>query len=99
MAPASQKLEPPGISERFTRAPYKQSCPATSCGLREGLGGEKGQEPGPTDDRATTNRPVNYRDNNFTQFIDRIVLDRRVQTFLDRASFRQVTYSQEDAAV
>jgi endonuclease/exonuclease/phosphatase family metal-dependent hydrolase len=47
----------------------------------------------------TTDRPLSCRDNSFTQFIDHILLDLRVQALLDPASFRQVTYRQEDKAV
>jgi endonuclease/exonuclease/phosphatase family metal-dependent hydrolase len=43
--------------------------------------------------------PVSCRDNTFTEFIDHIVVDRRVLPWVDRSSFRQVTYRQADKAV
>ena len=43
--------------------------------------------------------PVSCRDNTFTEFIDHIVVDRRVVPWVDRSSFRQVTYRQADKAV
>jgi endonuclease/exonuclease/phosphatase family metal-dependent hydrolase len=43
--------------------------------------------------------PVSCRDNTFTEFIDHIVVDRRVVPWVDRSSFHQVTYRQQDKAV
>jgi endonuclease/exonuclease/phosphatase family metal-dependent hydrolase len=43
--------------------------------------------------------PVSCRDNKFTEFIDQIVVDRRVLPWVDRSSFRHVTYRQADKAV
>jgi endonuclease/exonuclease/phosphatase family metal-dependent hydrolase len=47
----------------------------------------------------TQERPVSCRDNTFTEFIDDIVVDHRVVPWVDRTSFRQVTYRQADKAV
>jgi endonuclease/exonuclease/phosphatase family metal-dependent hydrolase len=47
----------------------------------------------------TQDLPVSCRDNTFTEFIDRIVVDQRVLPWVDRSSFRQVTYRQQDKAV
>jgi endonuclease/exonuclease/phosphatase family metal-dependent hydrolase len=47
----------------------------------------------------TQEMPVSCRDNMFTEFIDHIVVDRRVLPWVDRSSFRQVTYRQQDKAV
>jgi endonuclease/exonuclease/phosphatase family metal-dependent hydrolase len=47
----------------------------------------------------TQDMPVSCRDNTFTEFIDHIVVDRRVLPWVDRSSFRQVTYRQADKAV
>jgi endonuclease/exonuclease/phosphatase family metal-dependent hydrolase len=47
----------------------------------------------------TQDMPVSCRDNTFTEFIDHIVVDRRVLPWVDRTSFRQVTYRQADKAV
>jgi endonuclease/exonuclease/phosphatase family metal-dependent hydrolase len=47
----------------------------------------------------TENMPVSCRDNTFTEFIDHIVIDRWVVPWVDRSSFRQVTYRQADKAV
>jgi endonuclease/exonuclease/phosphatase family metal-dependent hydrolase len=43
--------------------------------------------------------PVSCRDNTATEFIDHIVVERRVLPWVDRTSFRQVTYRQADKAV
>jgi hypothetical protein len=43
--------------------------------------------------------PVSCRDNPFTEFIDYLVVDRRVLPWVDRRSFRQVTDRQQDKAV
>lgn len=40
--------------------------------------------------------PVSCRDNEFTEFIDHIVFDKRAIAFVDRSSFRHVTYRQAD---
>ena len=47
----------------------------------------------------TQGMPVSCRDNMFTEFIDHIVVDRQVLPWVDRSSFRQVTYRQADKAV
>ena len=47
----------------------------------------------------TQEMPVSCRDNTFTEFIDHIVVDRRVLPWVDRSSFRQITYRQADKAV
>jgi endonuclease/exonuclease/phosphatase family metal-dependent hydrolase len=47
----------------------------------------------------TDNMPVSCRDNSFTSFIDHIVTDLRATAFVDRSSFRQVTFRQADQAV
>jgi endonuclease/exonuclease/phosphatase family metal-dependent hydrolase len=47
----------------------------------------------------TQEMPVSCRDNTLTEFIDRLVVDRRVLPWVDRTSFRQVTYRQQDKAV
>jgi hypothetical protein len=39
------------------------------------------------------------RDNTFTEFIDHIVVDPRVLPWVDRTSFRHVTYRQADKPV
>jgi hypothetical protein len=43
--------------------------------------------------------PVSCRDNTFTEFIDHVVVDRRVLPCVDRTPFRQITYRQVDKAV
>ena len=47
----------------------------------------------------TQEMPVSCRDNTFTEFIDHLVVDPRVLPWVDRTSFRQVTYRQADKAV
>jgi endonuclease/exonuclease/phosphatase family metal-dependent hydrolase len=47
----------------------------------------------------TQDMPVSCRDNMLTEFIDHIVVDRRVVPWVDRTSFRQMTYRQADKAV
>jgi endonuclease/exonuclease/phosphatase family metal-dependent hydrolase len=47
----------------------------------------------------TQEMPVSCRDNTFTEFIDHLVVDWRVLPWVDRSSFRQVTYRQADKAV
>jgi endonuclease/exonuclease/phosphatase family metal-dependent hydrolase len=47
----------------------------------------------------TQDMPVSCRDHTFTEFIDHLVVDRRVLLWVDRTSFRQVTYRQADKAV
>jgi endonuclease/exonuclease/phosphatase family metal-dependent hydrolase len=44
----------------------------------------------------TQDMPVSCRDHTFTEFIDHLVVDRRVLPWVDRTSFRQVTYRQAD---
>jgi endonuclease/exonuclease/phosphatase family metal-dependent hydrolase len=46
----------------------------------------------------TQDMPVSCRDHTFTEFIDHIVVDKRVVPWVDRSSFRQVTYGQPDKA-
>ena len=48
---------------------------------------------------ATENMPISCRNNEFTEFIDHIVFDRRWTAFVDRSSFRQVTFRQADKSV
>jgi endonuclease/exonuclease/phosphatase family metal-dependent hydrolase len=47
----------------------------------------------------TQDMPISCRDNKYTEFIDHILVDRRVLPWVDRTSFRQVTYRQADKAV
>jgi hypothetical protein len=47
----------------------------------------------------TQDTPISCRDNKFTEFIDHIVVDRRMVTWVDRTSFRHITYRQADKAV
>jgi len=47
----------------------------------------------------TQDMPVSCRDNQFPEFIDHIVVDRRVLPWVDRTSFRHITYRQADKAV
>ena len=47
----------------------------------------------------TQDMPISCRDNKFTEFIDHIVVDRRVRPWVDRTSFRQVTDRQADTPV
>ena len=47
----------------------------------------------------TRDMPISCRDNKFPEFIDHIVVDRRVVPWVDRTSFRHVTYRQADKAV
>ena len=47
----------------------------------------------------TQDMPVSCRDNTFTEFIDHIVFDRRSVAWVDRTSFRQITYRQADKEV
>jgi endonuclease/exonuclease/phosphatase family metal-dependent hydrolase len=44
----------------------------------------------------TDQMPISCRNNQFTEFIDHIVLDRRSAAWIDRSSFRQVEYRQAD---
>ncbi|MEE4380244.1 MAG: endonuclease/exonuclease/phosphatase family protein [Candidatus Competibacteraceae bacterium] len=44
----------------------------------------------------TENMPISCRDNKYPDFIDHIVLDKRATRFVDRSSFRHVTYRQAD---
>jgi endonuclease/exonuclease/phosphatase family metal-dependent hydrolase len=47
----------------------------------------------------TQHMPISCRDNEFTEFIDHIVFDRRATAFVDRSSFRQVSFRQADRPV
>jgi hypothetical protein len=47
----------------------------------------------------TENMPISCRDNEFSEFIDHIVFDKRAIQYVDRSSFRQITYRQEDKPV
>jgi endonuclease/exonuclease/phosphatase family metal-dependent hydrolase len=47
----------------------------------------------------TQDMPISCRDNIFPECIDHLVVDRRVLPWVDRTSFRQVTYRQADTAV
>ena len=56
--------------------------------------------PANADFRALTqDMPVSCLDSTFTEFIDHIVVYRRVLPWVDRSSFRQVTYRQADKAM
>lgn len=45
---------------------------------------------------ATENMPISCRDNEFTTFIDHVVLDRRATEWFELSSFRHLTYRQAD---
>jgi endonuclease/exonuclease/phosphatase family metal-dependent hydrolase len=47
----------------------------------------------------TQDMPISCRDNKYPEYIDHIVVDRRVLPWVDCASFRQLTYRQADKAV
>jgi endonuclease/exonuclease/phosphatase family metal-dependent hydrolase len=47
----------------------------------------------------TEDMPISCRDNSFTSFIDHIVVDKRAAQFVDRTSFRHVTYRQDEQEV
>jgi endonuclease/exonuclease/phosphatase family metal-dependent hydrolase len=47
----------------------------------------------------TQEMPISCRDNTFTEFIDHLVVDRRVLPWVDRTSFRHITDRQADKAV
>lgn len=47
----------------------------------------------------TDDMPISCRDNEFTKFIDHIVVGRRAGNLVDQTAFRHVTYRQEDRAV
>ena len=47
----------------------------------------------------TLDMPISCRDNTYPEFIDHIVVDRRVRPWVDRTPFRQVTYRQADKGV
>jgi endonuclease/exonuclease/phosphatase family metal-dependent hydrolase len=47
----------------------------------------------------TQDMPISCQGNEFTEFIDHIVVDPRVLPWVDRSSFRQITYRQADKAV
>ena len=47
----------------------------------------------------TENMPISCRDNDRTAFIDHIVVDKRATAFVDRSSFRHVTFRQADRSV
>jgi endonuclease/exonuclease/phosphatase family metal-dependent hydrolase len=47
----------------------------------------------------TQEMPVSCRENTFTEFIGHIVVDRRMLPWVDRTSFRHITYRQADKAV
>ena len=47
----------------------------------------------------TDHMPLSCRDNAFTEFIDHLVFDKRVAPWVERSSFRQVTYRQADKPV
>src|SRR5919106_4694584 len=42
----------------------------------------------------TQDMPISRRDNTFPEFIDHLVVDRRVLPWVDRSSFRHITYCQ-----
>jgi endonuclease/exonuclease/phosphatase family metal-dependent hydrolase len=57
-------------------------------------------EPANADVTALTQEmPISCRDNTFTEFIDHIVVDPRALPWVDRTSFRHITYRQADKAV
>lgn len=57
-------------------------------------------EPANADPTAITEKmPISCRDNAFPKFIDRIVFDRRTIGFVDRSSFRHVTYRRADKEI
>ncbi|HSL83243.1 MAG TPA: endonuclease/exonuclease/phosphatase family protein [Thermoanaerobaculia bacterium] len=45
---------------------------------------------------ATEDMPISCRTNEFTEFIDHVVLDRRATEWFERSSFRHVTFRQAD---
>jgi endonuclease/exonuclease/phosphatase family metal-dependent hydrolase len=47
----------------------------------------------------TQDMPISCRVNTFTEFIDHIVVERRVVPWVDRTSFRHMTYRRADKAV
>ncbi len=47
----------------------------------------------------TENKVTSCRDNEFTELIDHIVLDKRAAQWFDPSSFRQLTYREEDEDV
>ena len=47
----------------------------------------------------TQDMPISCRDNAFNTFIDHIVFDARSIMWVERSSFRQMTYRQADKAV
>jgi endonuclease/exonuclease/phosphatase family metal-dependent hydrolase len=47
----------------------------------------------------TQDMPVSCRDNTSTEFIDHLVVDRRVLPWVDRTSFRHITYRRADKAI
>lgn len=47
----------------------------------------------------TAGMPINCRDNRYTEFIDHILLDRRAAAWIERTSFRHVTFRQQDRNV
>jgi endonuclease/exonuclease/phosphatase family metal-dependent hydrolase len=47
----------------------------------------------------TENMPISCRDNEYTEFIDHIVFDARSTQWVDRSSFRHVSYRQADKDV
>lgn len=47
----------------------------------------------------TENMPISCRDNEFTEFIDHIVLVKRASEWFDHTSFRHITYRQADKDV
>jgi endonuclease/exonuclease/phosphatase family metal-dependent hydrolase len=47
----------------------------------------------------TQDMPISCRDNRYTEFIDHLVVDRRVLPWVNRSSFRHITYRQADKGV
>ncbi len=43
--------------------------------------------------------PISCQNNPLTEFINQVVADRRVLPWVERSSFRQVTYRQADTAM
>lgn len=60
---------------------------------------DDGQPPNADLLAVTENMPISCRDNDRTAFIDHIVADKRATAFVDRSSFRHVTFRQADRSV
>ena len=60
---------------------------------------DDGQPPNADLTAITENMPISCRDNEFTEFIDHVVFGKGAVQFVDRSSFRHVTYRQADKDV